>query len=70
VPVEIAAGFRLLGGFERAQALGPAVGKTTGVDTLIVLLPFGLLAGGSKIDQFSHSSFSRVAGYMFARVRI
>jgi hypothetical protein len=70
VPIEIAAGFRLLGGFERAQALGPTVGKSISVGTLIILLPFGLLASGSKIDQFSHSSFSKVAGYVFARVRI
>jgi hypothetical protein len=56
VPVEIAAGFVLLGGFELAQALGLTVGKSIGVGTLIVLLALGSLAGGSKIDQFSHSS--------------
>jgi hypothetical protein len=59
VPIEIAVGFRLLGGFEFAQALGLTVGKAISVSTLIVLPPLSLLAGRSKIDQFSHSASRR-----------
>jgi hypothetical protein len=56
VTIEIAAGFRLLSGFEFTQAFGLPVSNTIGVRTPIVLPAFGLLAGCSKIDQFSHSA--------------
>jgi hypothetical protein len=56
VPIEIAAGFRLLRGLEFAPVLGLTVGETVGVGAQIVLPFFGSLAGRSKIDQFSHSA--------------
>jgi hypothetical protein len=59
VLIEIAASFGLLRVFELASALGLTVGKPIGVGTLIVLQPFGALAGRSKVDQFSHSAPQR-----------
>jgi hypothetical protein len=56
VPVEVFAGFGLLRIVELAQVLGPAVGKPIGVGELIALLPFGALARGPQVDQFSHSA--------------
>ena len=53
---KIVNGFVALGGRELAQAFRLAVGNAMRVRTLIVLPPFGLLAGTSKIDQFSHST--------------
>jgi hypothetical protein len=42
-----------------------AKGNAIGVRTLIVLLPFGSLAHGPKIDHFSHSvALEGVAGYV------
>jgi hypothetical protein len=42
-----------------------AKGNTIGAGTLIVLLPFGSLAHGPKIDDFSHSvALEGVAGYV------
>jgi hypothetical protein len=56
VPIEVSAGFGLLGVFELAQMLGLTVGKPIGVGELIALLPFGALARGPQVDQFSHSA--------------
>jgi hypothetical protein len=56
VAVEVAAGFRLLRGFEFAPVFGLTMGKTGGVGEGIGLPPLGPLAGYSKIDQFSHAA--------------
>jgi len=56
VPIEIAAGFRLLRGLEFAPVLGLTMSETVGVGTQIVLPFLGALAGNSKIDQFSHDA--------------
>jgi hypothetical protein len=44
VPVEVAAGLALLRVFELALVVGPTVGKTMSVGTLIVRASFGALA--------------------------
>ena len=54
--IEIAASFLFPGGFELAQMLWLTVGQPMSMGTLIVLASFGLFAGCSKIDQFSHST--------------
>jgi hypothetical protein len=59
VPIEVAAGFRLLRGFELAPVLGLTMGKTIGVGAQIVLPLFGSFASRSKIDQFSHAAARR-----------
>jgi hypothetical protein len=56
VLIEIAASLFSLGGFEFAQMLWLTVGYSMSMGTLIVLASFGLFAGYSKIDQFSHST--------------
>lgn len=56
MPIEIAAGFRLLRSCELAPVLGLTMGKTIGVGAQIVLPLFGSLAGDSKLDQFSHAA--------------
>ena len=55
VTFEFAVGFGLLRIFELAHMLGLAMGKPVAVGALLALPAFGLLAGGSKIDEFSHS---------------
>jgi hypothetical protein len=63
--VEVAAGFVLPCSVELAHMIGLAVGETIGAGAPIVLLPFGALACGSKIDQFSH--VAAVTGYVVVR---
>jgi hypothetical protein len=55
VLIEIAASLLFFGGFKLAHMLWLTVGHTMSVGALIVLASFGLFAGCSKIDQFSHS---------------
>ena len=55
MPIEVAPGFGSVRGFNLANVFGLAKGKTVGVCTLIVLLPFGSLADGPKINHFNHS---------------
>jgi hypothetical protein len=59
VTVELVIGFRLLRVFEFAQVFRLAVGKSVGVGTLFAVPPLGLLAGRSKIDEFSDSMSRR-----------
>ena len=56
MPIEIAAGFRLLRGFEFAPVFGLTVGKTIGVGVLIFLTLLGSFAGDPKIEQVSHAA--------------
>lgn len=55
VQVEIAAGFRLLRGFELAPVFGLTMGETAAFCVQIVLPLFGSLTRESKVDQFSHA---------------
>jgi hypothetical protein len=57
--IEFAVGFGLLRIFALAQMFGLAVGKPVGVGALLALPALGLLAGGSKIDNLSHSKPQR-----------
>jgi len=59
VTIEIVVDFRLLRAFEFGQMLGLAMRKSVGLSPLIIPPPLGLLAGRSKIDEFSHSLTQR-----------
>jgi hypothetical protein len=56
VTIEILAGFRFLGLFEFAHALGLTVDQPIGLGLLVVLPLLRSLACGSKIDKFGHST--------------
>ena len=62
--VEIAAGFRLLRGFELAPAFWLTVGQTIGARALIVLPLLGSLSGEPQIHQFNHVPTLTVTGYI------
>ena len=55
MPIEVTNGFGLARSFNLANVFRLTKRKTIGVGTLIVLLPFGPLSNGPKIDHFSHS---------------
>jgi hypothetical protein len=55
MPVEVAPGFGLVRGFNLPNVFGLTKGNSVSVCTLIVLLPFGSLADGPKIDHVNHS---------------